>query len=172
MAAGSLNPSDTRLFQPPATEAGARPIGELLDAVVPNRDGQTWNDLDGALVEIAEGVAIDLSIGFLGRPAAFGGAMRVNDLVRIHGAGGGEARSGRVLGLNETKTVSYPDRSTALFRGLTRCQVYSTYGDSGAAVLDDRNNLVGVHLCGTETYSWFCPIARVLSQWGDLEIAK
>ncbi|MGH6671536.1 MAG: hypothetical protein ACRECV_06110 [Xanthobacteraceae bacterium] len=65
---------------------------------------------------------------------------------------------------------TYPDASGKLGRVGFSDQVLVTYyssgGDSGSPVLDMENNIVGLHVAGSDTIGIFCKIANVVDQLG------
>ena len=158
------------IFHPPATIDGSLQVAKLWDAYGPANSGQATNVLDAAIAVLPAGLRIDPRIGSLGRPRGFNTNLVEHQRVRIHGAGSGEATSGQILNLDDTTTVTYEDKTVARFAGLVRCQRYSVAGDSGAAVLDANGFVVGVHLCGSPDFSWFCPISMVIARWPNIEL--
>lgn len=145
-------------------------MAKVWDSYGPDLSGRSVSMLDAAIAVVARDVAIDPRIGALGSAAGFSSHLAERQSVWIHGAGSGTPSSGRILELNDTTTVSYDDGGQASFSGLVRCERYSVAGDSGAAVLDARNHVVGIHLCGTADFSWFCPISMVTARWPDIEL--
>jgi hypothetical protein len=65
---------------------------------------------------------------------------------------------------------TYPDASGKPGRVGFSDQVLVTYysagGDSGSPVLDMNNNIVGLHVAGSDTIGIFCKIANVMDQLG------
>ena len=171
LAGGSAIASDRRIFQPPARQNDARVVGGLYQDTTPVKDNRTWNEVDAALALVGKGVKIDPSIGYLGRPEPFRTDIGEGEVVRIHGAGSGRVTEGLVQQLNDTTPVDY-GTGIALFRGIVRCEPYGVPGDSGAAVLDSNRHVVGVHLCGTDTHSWFCPISAIRDRWPAMELVS
>jgi hypothetical protein len=147
-------------------------VAKVWDSFGPDLSGRSLSVLDAAIAVIAPGLDIDPRIGDLGLAAGFNPNLRERQRVRIHGAGSGTPTSGQILELNDMTTVAYEDGSQASFRGLARCERYSVAGDSGAAVLDANNFVVGVHLCGTTDFSWFCPIGMVTSRWPAIQLVS
>jgi len=52
------------------------------------------------------------------------------------------------------------------FKNLVFCTKYSEPGDSGSVILDSRNNVVGLHICGQSSGSSFIPIKAVCDELG------
>jgi hypothetical protein len=52
------------------------------------------------------------------------------------------------------------------FKNLVFCTRYSEPGDSGSVILDSRNNVVGLHICGQSSGSSFIPIKAVCDELG------
>ncbi|PZR34228.1 trypsin-like peptidase domain-containing protein [Caulobacter segnis] len=160
-------PSDKTVFQPPGAD-GSRAVAKLWDFYGPD-PARKDNVLDAAIAVLCD-TKYDPRIGALAPPRGFNPNVVANQRVWIHGAGSGRRRSGRIQVVGEPKTVIYDDGSSAGFQGLVRCECYSQAGDSGAAVLDAAGYVVGVHLCGTEDYSWFCRISMVLARWPKIQL--
>ncbi len=170
LTGGRTGASDIQVFHPPAARPDSIHVARVWDSFGPDRSGRTKSVLDAAIAVVASGVAFDPRIGDLGRPAGFNPNMQPRQRVHIHGAGSGRPTSGQIQALNDSTTVAYDDGSQASFSGLVRCERYSVGGDSGAAVLDADNYVLGVHLCGTKDYSWFCPIDMVTARWPPIEL--
>ena len=170
LSAGSRNPSDDRIFQPPPSQSTAIQVAQLYDTYPPDLTGQTWSLLDAAIARVSSNVQTSPNIGGLGRPRGFGNTPVSGDVVRIHGAGSGVVTEGKVIVPDDSTQVIYGDGISAWFKGIVRCERYSLPGDSGAAVLDINNQVIGVHLCGTTDYSWFCPIGLVLARWPTIRL--
>jgi hypothetical protein len=169
LTGGTSQADGVEVFHPPILQPGSREVAELWDAYPRDLTGQTESLLDAAVAVLLEGVQFDPKIGGLGPPTAFNPEVVEGERVRIHGAGSARERGGLILERNASATVRY-DHGQASFSNLVRCERYSEEGDSGAAVLDANNCVVGVHLCGLGAFSWFCPISMVLARWPNIEL--
>lgn len=156
------------VYSPNAGDARNRRLAQTFDTAYVEKTTTRLNRLDAGLAEVAPG-AVSASIRDHGPPTGLGPQVAVGDAITAHGAYSGP-RTAKVRDTNWTGIIQYADGSQARFAGLVECEPYSQAGDSGAAVLDKWDRLVGVHVAGDLTFSLFCPISEVLRRWPGLEV--
>lgn len=145
---------------------GATTIGEFSEiGETLNFGGQ--NTLDVALAKVTA-ASVSPWIGKWGPPTVTPGQVSAGMRVWIWGAASGRMRA-HVTDLAWSGVVTYGHRASH-FSGLVQCEAYGQSGDSGAAVLDDDMNLVGVHVGGGTAGGVFCPIDAILARWPTLTI--
>ena len=78
--------------------------------------------------------------------------------------------SGSILQFNgdTPETIDFPIVGTVSFSGLVRYSTSCAEGDSGGAIVDSRNRLLGVHVAGDRTGSvgLFLPVGAFLARKG------
>jgi hypothetical protein len=156
------------VYSPNAGDARNRRVAETFDTAYVEKTTTRLNRLDAGLAKVEPG-AVSARIRDQGPPSGLGPQVAAGDVITAHGAYSG-ARTARVRDPNWTGIIRYADGSQARFVGLVECEPYSRAGDSGAAVLDKWDRLVGVHVAGDPTFSVFCPISEVLRRWPGLEV--
>lgn len=145
---------------------GTTPIAEFSEmGETLNFGGQ--NTLDVALAKVTDDT-VSPWIGQWGPPTVTPGQVVDGMRVWIWGAVSGRMQA-RVTDPAWAGLVTYGHR-TSHFSGLVQCEPYGQHGDSGAAVVDDSMNLVGVHVGGGTSGGVFCPIAAILTRWPSLAI--
>jgi N-acetylmuramoyl-L-alanine amidase len=112
------------------------------------------NRIDLALVRLTLG-AVDPMIRWLGRISGVRDApLTVGEKVqlcgygtsRLHTADWDGVTQGEVKELSSRQTFDYPGVGTLGFTELVLCTRFTEDADSGAAVVDSQNRLVGIHL--------------------------
>lgn len=169
----------TNFIVPTSLPAGA-PIGELTPAGP--YDGGTLADAVGTLkwympIDTAESNLVDAAIWEpyspdlmseeileIGVPRGVG-TVQVGDIVQKSGRTSGY-RSAEVIDVNATVNVSYGDFS-ADFHNQIITDLLGDPGDSGSAVLDMNNNLVGLLFAGSSYVTIHNHIGNVLDAIGN-----
>ncbi|MDA2919853.1 hypothetical protein MYX76_10230, partial [Desulfobacterota bacterium AH_259_B03_O07] len=159
---------------PVCTLSGTMPIGILSRVVTINFPGP--NLVDAAFVESSDQETSNI-IRDIGPPTTTPGTPTLGMCVKKSGRSTG-LTFGRINLVNMTVPVSYicggvaiiletfraaPDDSCGLCEN-PPCSSMSLTGDSGAAVLDLNNNIVGLLFAGNDTISVAVTIQNVLSE--------
>lgn len=170
-ASGFANKGDI-VLQPGSYDGGKTPtdgIGALADWV-PLIFSSTGfpNLVDAAIAALEPGIA-SAAIAVLGVPK--GVNANVTRGMSVQKMGRTTTRSQAiVLDVDFRVSSAYPDASGKPSRVGFSDQVlvtfYSAGGDSGSPVLDMNNNVVGLHVAGSDTIGIFCKIANVMDQLG------
>jgi N-acetylmuramoyl-L-alanine amidase len=129
------------------------------------------NVVDAAVAQILDPNDVNPAIAGIGLPAGINTELRAGMQVQM--ATGTTVRTGTIVNPSFSCEVGYlmPPGSlqTFGFRQQVQCTAYSDPGNSGSAVLDMQNCIVGLHLGGSDTNSVFTPIRNVLALL-DVEI--
>lgn len=144
-------------------------LGEVYKAAAPNPYGSQVYQLDAALARVTAPGAVTASIGQWGPPQGPGPAVAAGDVVFIWGAMSPRS-SNTVVDPNWSGRLAYPGGGVVSFSGLVKCHRYGWPGDSGAIVLNDAMQVVGLHVGGSSQFSYFCPLASVMAEWPTLKI--
>lgn len=121
---------------------------------------------DVAIASLIAPHAFDMMIPGIGLPAAAAGPVpNVGHRVQLFGKTSGY-QQGIVVRTNHE--VCYEvETDTGVreicFRDLVLCTRFSSGGDSGAVVLDMQQQIVGIHMGGSDSSSFFCKIGNVCS---------
>lgn len=123
------------------------------------------NRVDAALAELVDDSWFDPTIFDIGKPKGMRApvrGMRVQKTGRTTGHTWGE-----VFDVNARFALPYPrpdgmGSAEVRFRDQVFCTRYTASGDSGALVLDEDENAVGLHFAGSDSVSVFSPIQFVL----------
>jgi hypothetical protein len=170
-ASGFANKGDV-IIQPGGYDGGKAPadsIGTLADWVPLIFSATGFPNLvDAAIAALDPGIASP-AIAVLGVPKGVNTNLTRGAYVQ---------KMGRTTTLSTAiaqdvdfrVSSTYPDSSGKLGRVGFSDQVlvtfYSAGGDSGSPVLDMNNNVVGLHVAGSDTIGIFCKIANVMEQLG------
>jgi hypothetical protein len=151
-----------------------RVIARLADSsgpVVTTSGYLNW--LDAALAAVTD-PELDDAIGGWGPPR---GSDRITFVgMNIFACGAVSGPQGSVIReQNWQGQIAFAGLGSARFSGLIRAAPpYGTFGDSGAAVLNDDMEVIGLHVATDHDadvpYSLFCPIQTILEKWPDLRI--
>jgi hypothetical protein len=170
-ASGFANKGDA-VIQPGSYDGGtasADTIGTLANWVpLIFSDTGFPNLVDAAIAELTADIASP-SIALLGWPKGVNTGLTRGTYVQKVGRTS-TLSVARVQDVDLRVPSTYPNGSGKLGRVGFSDQVlvtyYSTGGDSGSPVLDMDNNIVGLHVAGSETIGIFCKIANVMDQLG------
>ena len=130
------------VFQPGGSAEGTR-IGVLA------RLGSN-TVMSGALVKLDRDVTLDTSIPKYGRIRGLAGKIRDGDQVRAVGRGSGFSLGSILAGRGKDYVTT----------------INSTAGDTGAPVVNSRNELIGVIYAGKDDVSYVLPIEPILKELG------
>lgn len=158
----------TRILQPGSLDSGGDPDRVArLETFVPLRfdNGRNW--MDAALARLYQGVKVDRAILGIGVPRSAGEPRR-NARVR---------KSGRTTGVTEgTIRETKVDVFDMEFeQGFVRMDdviaiqgkggPFSLAGDSGSAIVDSRDRVVGLLFGGSDARDYAIPIRRILRRF-------
>lgn len=152
----------------PAREDGAGDAIGRLNAYTPLDPGPDFpNSTDAALAELtADPARLDMSLLDARRPLAIGDAAEGMSVALVGRSSGNEV-SGVVTGRNAHAKLYYSGLGFIQFRDQVACSAFGSGGDSGALVIDAATRkVVGLHIGGAASVSWFTPIRAVLAALG------
>lgn len=118
------------------------------------------NEVDAALARPLNPAMFSPDIVDIGRPVG-ARAVDLGSNVKKSGRTTGYTE-GRIIQIDVTTSVMYGQKPT-MFRGQLMANGMSQPGDSGAAILDEDNYVVGLLFAGSETTTLINPINPVLS---------
>jgi hypothetical protein len=81
----------------------------------------------------------------------------------------------RITDVDLVLNLTYPTASgpqLATMRDQVLVTFYSNPGDSGSGVLDMNNNVVGLHVGGSDVVGFFCKIGNILDRLGLEVVTK
>ena len=162
-----FEPAGTAVYQPAPGLSGARRLGAVAAVAPLVRSPTANNSLDVGLATI-DG-QLEARIGTFGTPLGFSMNVSKNDEVRMFGANSG-VRHGVVLDTNWSGAVIHTNNVRVGFARLVSTNMATRGGDSGAAVLDVDNRVVGIHLGGDVNFSLFCSMFEICRLWPGLEV--
>jgi hypothetical protein len=145
-------------------EAGGQVIGTVADAAY-----NTDYGLDVALAEPSS--RFDPHIPHLGAPEGINVRLVEGMTVSIYSARSGAVRKGSIRTASDgLRRLRCSNGQVREYLGLVFCSSYSMDGDSGAAVLDRNNSLLGIHVGGNQSDSWFTPCQSILHRYPSLKV--
>lgn len=153
------------ILQPGRYDGGLRPQDRVagLKAWVPI-DETGINYIDAAIAKIDPGIQFKYEILGLPYPKGFGTA-KINEFVKKSGRTS-EVTTGPVYTDNATVTVNY-GKFIATFTDLYLViNPFGAPGDSGSAVLNSKDELVGLLFAGSMSHTAVCKIGRVVDAFG------
>lgn len=129
------------------------------------------NIMDAAIAKVGSNKRVKIAIPEIGLPAGIA-EVKEGDTVRIFGSTSGY-KTGTVLETNyRTRDMKYRYRKRngsigkkyVGFKCQVKCTNYSDCGDSGSVVVNQRNQIVGLHVgsIGKNYRSFFSPIGPIL----------
>jgi hypothetical protein len=159
------------VLQPCARSGGRSPddlIG-ILNEFAPLRfsDRGFPNFVDAAIARVTPtDREISRFIPLLGEPRGTSNQIRERMTIRKFGARTGFT-TGTVIDPDAEVAFGYAHRDGGVrragFRNVVLCTNYSLGGDSGAAILNEAGEVVGLHIGGSDRGSVFCRIRHVFS---------
>lgn len=138
-------------LEAPCAATGGSLLGRLLRG--------TMTDIDACIISIDPPQVPSRSLKDIG-PVEYWRAVDRSDrdrVVRMYGAASNRVNVGRIL----RESVHAPDWGIA--RGIL-VQMSARPGDSGAALVDEDNFLLGLLIGGTSTRQLFCPIEAIFDR--------
>jgi hypothetical protein len=171
IAASGLATKGDTIIQPGAADSGVAAtdsIGTLTDWVAfdftPN---SSQNTVDCAIAEL-DPAAASAAIALLGVPVGVNTKLTRGMYVQKVGRTTSHSVA-RITDTDLVLTPTYPTK-TGLQKITLRDQVlvtfYSAPGDSGSGVLDMNNNVVGLHVGGSDVVGFFCKIENIMDRLG------
>ena len=136
------------------------------------------NEVDAAIAGPIDRDDATSFIKEIGVPAGIARASRVGGCVQKSGRTTGQT-VGEVKHVGCRLSLEYKRRGRrgmhrVGFSGLVRCTSFTEGGDSGAVVLNRARRVVGLHVAGSRSSSFFCPIQSVIDAFDergwDLEV--
>jgi hypothetical protein len=131
------------------------------------------NLADGAIAKLINEADVERRIPGIGQPQGRSSMLQIGDRVQLVGQASG-FQTATIVSLTYAAAFhmdlpSMPNVRVG-FSELVLCTRFTTTGDSGAAVLNRNNEVVGIHLGGSDSASFFCRISHLCSKLG-VEIA-
>jgi hypothetical protein len=153
------------ILQPGRYDGGLRPQDRVagLKKWVPI-DENGINYIDAAIAKIDQGVGFKYEIMGLPYPKSFGVA-KVNEFVKKSGRTT-EVTSGPVYTDNATITVNYGEFIATFTDLYLVINPFGAPGDSGSAVLNSKDELVGLLFAGSMSHTAVCKIGKVVDAFG------
>ncbi len=164
-------------YKPNEAEQSLRArIGKFVAAIPLNYSPQGYpNYYDVALAELSGNTPYSTKIPYVGVLKGVSARISQNMLVKAVGMVSGRT-AGQVINPNFRARLNYYDaqgnKKTAGFQRVVLCTRYSVAGDSGAAILNSKDKLVGMHIGGSSSHSVFCRIIPALNQFGVWPITE
>ena len=166
---GEFKPGDA-IIQPGKNDGGNEDdkIGELYRACeIKYHDRHFSNTADAALARVIDIINVREPILNIGKHEGFNLQIRRDMDVKKSGRTSGVSY-GKIRDPEARLRIPYPrgpqSTSKAGFRDVVLCSVFSQSGDSGAAVLNRNNEVVGLLMAGSNTATVFCKIGHVISE--------
>ncbi|MEO8724051.1 MAG: hypothetical protein ABI395_11140 [Sphingobium sp.] len=157
------------ILQPGTSDKGriTDKIAELSHFIELNFNDQEFlNTADAALALITDSTCLPEGIGAM-VPALINRGIRHNSTVHMTGRTSGRS-VGQVVDTAARLRLRYPrgPKSTSYvgFTDVVLCTPFTRRGDSGAAVLDGNDAVVGLVMAGSDRASIFCKIGYVIDQ--------
>lgn len=165
------------IIQPGLSDGGRAEdrIAELAQIVPLEYDDRQYNNkVDAAIGRVLEIGAVKSALMFVGQPSGIGRTIRRGMSVQIVGRTSGRA-VGQVVDPSARLRLRYPrGRRTTAYAGfldIVVCTPFTQKGDSGAAVLSERNEVLGLVMAGGTRASIFCKMAHICDSLG-IELAE
>lgn len=163
----ATNEDGFRVVTPEFQETGSAPFAFIRQGIL---DGQ----IDAAVAELIRPELLNnivFTTSFIPRTAVIIGEFHVDTKYQVLLAGRTSCRQqGFILSDFTNVKVQYFNASGALvkeqqFEGVIKTCKISTFGDSGAPVVDLNGNAVGLLFASDDEYSYILPILRVFSRF-------
>lgn len=171
IAASGLAKKGDVIIQPGAADLGVLAkdrIGTLVDWVpfdfTPNSN---QNCVDAAIAQLDDDAA-SAAIALLGVPVGVNTTLTRGMYVQKVGRTTTHSVA-RITDVDLVLNLTYPTATVptqARLRDQVLATFYSAPGDSGSGVLDMDNNVVGLHVGGSDIIGFFCKISNVLDLLG------
>jgi hypothetical protein len=157
------------IIQPSLEDGGTHPASTVaaLASWVPITFTATGypNRADAALAKVTDPGQPAPDIHIIGAP---NGVSRARLRTVVHKMGRTTGYTlGMAIDLDFKFQTQWPHplggTARAGFSGLVLCTKYACQGDSGAAVLNRRNRILGIHMGGDDSSSFFCKIQHAMA---------
>jgi hypothetical protein len=122
------------------------------------------NYVDAAIAKIDPGVGFKYEILGLTYPKGFGTA-RINEFVKKSGRTT-EVTNGPVYADNATVTVNYGEFIATFTDLYLVINPFGAPGDSGSAVLNSKDELIGLLFAGSLSHTAVCKIQKIVDEFG------
>lgn len=119
-----------------------------------------YNQVDAALAKLIDSNAVTPEIIHIGRPRGVGQATLGTEVKKSGRTTG--YTEGRIIQIDVTSQVAYGPAGQATFHNQLMASGMSASGDSGSAVLDKENQVVGLLFAGSDVATLINPIHLVL----------
>lgn len=159
----------TPILQPAGGSLDTDHIADFFDGDPPVASSGFDNLIDAGIAELLDPDDVSELIPGIGRPGGFSTLVSEGMPVHIVGAStSGFVGRVRDPGHAFRMNVTMPDGTVASvgYRDTVLCEPYAARGDSGSVVLNDANDIVGLHFWGTSHSSVFCKIEHVIDRLG------
>jgi hypothetical protein len=161
------------VLQPGSDYAGTDPecvLARLTQWIEPTITKDDFpNVADAAIAQVVSRRDVAVTIPFVGRPCGRTDTLAIDEAVQMDGFTSGY-RTGAVRSLDFCVSfdVQLPDgtRGRAGYGSLVLCTRYASDGDSGAAILNMDRKIVGVHMGGSDSVSYFSRIGYICDELG------
>lgn len=158
------------IYQPSKPENGAQKqfnIGEYVRGIPIDFSAHEFtNQIDAAIAALNDSAAFTPIIPYIGPLKGVSARINNNTFVKVVGMVSGRT-AGQVLNNNYRARINYYDargnKLSAGFQRVVLCTSYAKPGDSGAAVLNSSDKLIGIHLGGSSSHSVFCRAVPALN---------
>jgi hypothetical protein len=163
------------ILQAAVYDGGAQPADVLCELTewVPFKFGDdTYDNLVDAAIALVKPADVTSAVNLIGVPKGVGSVVRRGMKVRKVGRTT-DLTSGEITDVDFRTSLPYPmpagGTGNVGMRDQVLCTRYTAGGDSGAAVFNSNDEIVGLHFAGTPSTSIFNRISNVLDALG-LEI--
>ncbi|KEI10486.1 hypothetical protein Z957_01750 [Clostridium sp. K25] len=162
-------PLGTKIIEP-SNEFGGNPKTDTIATLVryikirfiENYD-MPFNYTDCGIAKIIDKSLVSPEIALTGIPKGVSNP-KLNQPIKKVGAIS-ELTTGVITSIHNTLTVNYHDiKKSAIFKEQIFTSFMAEHGDSGAILLDQSNNVIGLLMSGSKNTSVFNPIDTVLKQ--------
>lgn len=159
LAQGAHEADSVLSVDPDSGDAPVATISDFIDC----SGGES--QADAAIAKLSPGIRVLPGVAGLGVPAGATPLLDVGDPVQIFGFASGLSQ-GWIVATEHSEDLELDlptGRRTVHFNRLVLCTRFTRPGDSGAAVVDARRQVLGIHLGSTRTTSFFCRINPIIA---------
>lgn len=147
----------------PCLTDGGLPAHKIADAT----EGILNNEIDVGLGKLSTGASLRDEILNLGKPdgayAPTHDDVKVNFEVFMNGRVSGY-QAGKLVSINSRPTIPYGNNNITM-RELYRATLQVAKGDSGSAVLDKKNRIIGIVTGKDSTGAYIIPVVKCLMKY-------
>ncbi|KEI15884.1 hypothetical protein Z959_11515 [Clostridium novyi B str. ATCC 27606] len=160
---------NTKIIQP-SNEFGGDPKTDIIATLIRyikirfiETYNMPFNYTDCGIAKIIDKSLVSPEIALVGIPKGVSNP-KLNQPIKKVGAIS-ELTTGVITSIHNTMTVNYQDiKKSAIFKEQIFTSFMAEHGDSGAILLDQNNNVIGLLMSGSKNTSVFNPIDTVLKQ--------